>query len=257
MPDSIFCTRLMYMILRSATLEQIRAFLKSRPGDVHICNDIGFGPLLLAALGTRTYASEALVQILIDHRADVNAVTKNGDSILSMVCTETDEGSTVGTVRILLECGANPNVCDSIGITPLIYASVYTGSGSNYETVELLLQFDADPNIRSQIGSTALTAVVTAGNVEHKVRIAKLLIDRGANVGLLESDNSSALHRACWFVGKRDSERIRMTSQDIEVSLELIELLVKHKADINVRSDAGLPIDVAKHDARVAKILTS
>jgi ankyrin repeat protein len=98
----------------------------------------------------------AIMRLLINRGADVNAVNNRGQTPLHWAATY---GYT-DTVRLLLEKDADINAIDSDGETPLIKAT-YT---RNAETAALLLENGARRDIVDQTGKTAEDWAASAHN---------------------------------------------------------------------------------------------
>ena len=108
-------------------------------------------------------------------------------------------------VKILLEHGASVHAKDSHGRTPLLEACKY----GNLEVVQMLIQYHADVNARDGGWRTPLHYACSCKNLE----IVQLLIQHNADVEARDMFGSTPLHYAC--------------------SEEIVEELLKHKADIN------------------------
>lgn len=93
----------------------------------------------------------------------------------------------IETMKLLLDRGADPNVKNAFGATALMWAAGDIGK------VRLLLAKGADLNARSNFGRTPLMlAALHDGSHE----IAKLLIDRGADVSACDKTNFCVLQAA-------------------------------------------------------------
>ncbi|KAI9932054.1 hypothetical protein AWENTII_010375 [Aspergillus wentii] len=94
------------------------------------------------------HGRDDIVQLLLHHKADINARSDGGWTPLHNAC---DQGSEV-IVRILLQAGANVNSQLLNGVTPLHLAA----QGGHREVVECLLERqDLKRRIRDNFGSTA------------------------------------------------------------------------------------------------------
>jgi ankyrin repeat protein len=123
------------------------------------------------------------------------------------------------------------------GFHPLGLAAFF----SHRDTVEVLLNAGARVNVPAQnkLGVTALHSAAAAGRID----IARLLIDRGADVNASHQGQFTALHAAA------------TTGQ-----LELATLLLDRGAEINARSAMGktaLAYAVEAGQSEVAKLLES
>src|SRR5262245_59125231 len=104
----------------SGDAAKVRKMIAGGAG-VNSSNDIGYSGLMSAA---RSYRHE-VVSLLIEHGADVNAVTTDGQSVLHAAIGETpSQPDQQGKcVRAMLAAGANANASTSIGHTPLMMAA--------------------------------------------------------------------------------------------------------------------------------------
>jgi len=90
-------------------------------------------------------------------------------------------------LRKLLADGENPNVC-LLGFSLLTLA----GASGNVEEVRILLDSGAHPDLpRDSAGGTPLLSAIDAGHYE----VARLLIQRGADVHVVADGNVTALYR--------------------------------------------------------------
>lgn len=121
-----------------------------------------------------------------------------------------------------LAAGADVNARD-VNEVPAIIIAANTG---NQEIVKKLLTAGADINIRSPLyyNSTALMEVAANQNVE----MAKLLIDNGADVHLVDSFGDPAINWASYYG-----------------HVPLVDLLVQKGASWEVESEHGSAIEVA------------
>src|SRR4029078_3773837 len=121
-------------------------------------------PLMYAGV----YSDTAMVKVLLEHGADVNAVNPNGATPLMRGAGEFEK------VELLLAGGAKVDAKSKMGRTPLIIAAATPG---NVETVKLLLARGANVNDQDQFGDTCLTSAAKRGDAE----MVKTLVEAGAN----------------------------------------------------------------------------
>ncbi len=148
----------------------------------------------------------AIVQALLAHGANANAIDREGGSILLQAI----EAHNATSVRLLLEYGADPNATGFQG-PPMLRADAACAKlllahgarvqvrGRDGETA--LMQFSdldlmqdlirrgVDVNAADTYGLTALMLRATDGNTSA----VKLLLDRGAKVNLKDNEGNSAL----------------------------------------------------------------
>ena len=111
----------------------------------------------------------ALIEVLIEYGANIDAMTSNGITPLHAATLYHAQA----VVKLLLARGANANMMFANGHTPLHWATIrgYTDS------VELLLGAGANVNARSHGGRTPLHWAALKGHV----LLVKLLLEHGAD----------------------------------------------------------------------------
>ncbi len=119
-----------------------------------------------------------IIQLLLNHGADVNAADEFGEPALCSAATRGNNDA----VELLLERGAKINCPDADGSTPLMAAV----SAWNESTVRLLLSHHVDVTRRNKDGDTALSLVMGSKPSEwgftqqKKWRIVQMLEQAGA-----------------------------------------------------------------------------
>ena len=186
-----------------------------------------------------------IVHLLLDRGADANAESDIEETPLhSVSCGEYDsQEAGVRVAQLLLERGADVNARRKDHSTSLHVASYY----GNFEIVKLLLDHDANANAKSLIEEGPLHKV-SCGEYESQeagARVARLLLERSADVNSQCYDRSTPLHLAS-YNGK----------------LEIARLLLDRGADVNAESSDGETslhsVSCSKHeeaDIRVAELL--
>ncbi|GES63343.1 hypothetical protein ATEIFO6365_0007003000 [Aspergillus terreus] len=247
----------------------VNLLLSQRPGDLHVIQDIELNPekcfqvqkpceeccILLrfpfppsgtALMKAVEFGHTSIVQLLIDHGADINSSGEFGDTALLVACRRLNSD----LVKYLLDNGASPSgslteairggsflICELLldagaeveeeikGEIPLMVAA-----GSGYDDIcQVLLDFGADVNrlrkiddwrMRDPANATdALTAATMFGNVQT----VELLLSKGAHV------RGSALAYSLTGLEGGPSDEHR----------EICNILIQHGADLN--PDLGGP----------------
>ena len=181
--------------------------------QVHRSNVSGKKPFLpnLTKLMVGSYFGlEAMVRLLLEAKANVNAEGKDGSMALYWGAKNGHEA----VVRLLLESKANVNAKDAGGYTAL-HGAAYNGHEA---VVRLLLESKANVNAKDVDGHTALHGAVYRG---HAV-VVRLLLEAEANVNTKNNYERTALYWAA------DSGHKAM-----------VRLLLEAKADVNAEDKDG------------------
>lgn len=132
---------------------------------VKVTDQYGSSPLMRAAI----YADADLMQVLVEHGADVNHANHDGATALMY------SSGDLAKVRLLLDKGAKVDAKSRLGRTPLLVAATYPG---NIEVVKLLLARGADAKDADASEETALTSAAKRGDPA----MVKALIAAGAKL---------------------------------------------------------------------------
>jgi serine/threonine-protein phosphatase 6 regulatory ankyrin repeat subunit B len=156
-----------------------------------------------------------LLQLFIDHGADVNVQKKDGETALIRAvnpCVSKSESM----VKTLLQNSAKISLKNKKGEKAFDFA-VYNNCR---KAIRLLLEYGEDVNQNDKNGATYLMKA----SLNERVPIVKTLLKNGANVSLKGAKwNDTALHFGC-----------------IGGSLEVVDLLIKHGAKIDTRNKRGV-----------------
>ena len=153
------------------------------------------------------YEQNTIVELLLEHKADQNAVDDEGNTPL-MSAVMSMYGKKDETMSLLLSYGAHLEERDIRGRNVLHYATEI----GHHSAVEVLLQHNADPNATDGYGKTPLT--LTA--IEDHGDITRLLLSHGANIEHKDLEGKTSLQ---WALEKGN--------------YSTVELLLQYKADSN------------------------
>ncbi len=192
------------------------AFQRNPTGAI-VSVSLGEGPVAALEIAC-DQGNAAIVKLLLDHGASVNARNKQGKTPLRLVV---EKGST-DVVTALLRAKADPNLADTKGDLPL-HAAIWRG---DQPIVEDLLRHGAAVESKNSQGLTPLALAVTRGNTNVMVA----LLDHGADVNAKTSDGYTPLQFAVIYV-KADG----------------LAALLAHHADVNAVNNQGqTALDILK-----------
>ena len=222
--------------------------------------------------------SKNILSALLDHGADVNAITRNNETALKIAC----EMGNINSINVLLNAGASPHIADTNGDPCLHYALnagcskeilqtiishgadmnatttnnvtalVKAVNNRNMGAINVLLNAGADTNITNGDGDTCLHDAVTNGNKD----VLQLLLNHGADVNVTNSKNETALMIA-YFWGNIDAMNVLLSAgADPNIAdangqtclhsvvarvsgKEVLQLLINHDADVNATNKSN------------------
>lgn len=157
---------------------------------------------------------DLVIESLINNGVAVDAeYERSGYTFLTLAT----ENRSTNLAVFLLEKGANVNLIDGNGFTPL-GISIKDG---NYNLAKLLLEkYNANPDIENEQRETPLIILSRQDNPD--IELIKILLNKGVNLNAQDKDGNTAL--------------IECTKSSAK---KCVELLVKHRADTNIKNNDG------------------
>lgn len=237
-------TPLHFAVFRES-FELVEFLLKNGAGVDEVTNVKKARPIFLAV----SHKCKEIVKLLLASGANISHQDNNGNNVLHravLLSTDNEE-----MVRILLDSGADTNTRNNEGYSPLHLAikmeskkivEILLNSGAD---IELPLENDTDYN-----GCTALTLAVRFGGQEE---VAKMLIDKGANVNVQDRAWASPLffavvegHQGIAKMLLDGGALVYNTKNGVRMGLiqhaakkgykEMVQLLLEHGADVTLNA---------------------
>ncbi|XP_070540511.1 fibronectin type 3 and ankyrin repeat domains protein 1-like [Ptychodera flava] len=187
---------------------KVQQILESGEVPVDVPDKYGLSPLMSAA--QKGYIN--IVDVLIQHRADVNFQNDSGKNALMLACF----AGQLEVVKTLRAEGATWEVCDKGGSTPMHWA---VDSG-NTRLLRWIIEDGCPVDIRDR--NSGWTPLMRACTLGGNTEVARVLISSGANVNTKDNDGKTPLMIAA-----------------LNGHLSLVELLIQKGADIHVKNEFG------------------
>ena len=163
-----------------------------------------------------------IIQILINHKADVNKVSEYRPKRTPLcICFRRSNDA---AAKLLLQNGADPNILSSRKRWTCLHQAV--SSRSSIEMIQLLLDRGVSVNVEDYKKRTPLFYVTST-------QTAQFLIEHGADVNHKDQDGNTPLHQ------------IVQTRR----SLDIVKYLVQHGADPHAHNYGKTAYDYARNDA--------
>ncbi|NBW57938.1 ankyrin repeat domain-containing protein, partial [bacterium] len=172
--------RFLYWLIQQGCVESLKEVFNQDPGLMN--SSIGArlsSPLMLAIRCNQ----RAIVELLLEKGADVNAIDSRSETVLMHAADEKDYQD---IVKVLLEKGADVKAIDSRSNTALMHAAI----NDHQESVKFLLDHGAEVNAQDENGWTALVHAAYEG---HQESVKLLLKKKGADVNVQDTYGKTAL----------------------------------------------------------------
>jgi ankyrin repeat protein len=202
--------------------EEAVSLLLERGADVNAMAPNGKTPLFISL--DDEIRNIKVIEALVKGGADLNALSPDGKWRPLIVASTFDDPA---VALLLIENGADVNAESGIGDTPLMRAIDY----NNEKMMDALIKNGADVNYVSKNGEFGWTPLIAAVSFsENADKIINFLLGKGAKINGKNKSGMTALIVACLSY---EPERNTITP-------DTIAMLLKKKADPNIRDDSGL-----------------
>jgi ankyrin len=223
-------------------IEIIRLLL-DRGADADSSMDSNHSTMLHWAL---YWQSNKLIQLLLDHGANINAPNKKYQTPLQKWWTNISNhglwDDDIDVIRLFLEHGADVDSSINSNHSTMLHMALYWGS---LAVVQLLLDHGANINLRNEKGQTPLhqTLIGIDDDVgDHFFDSIRFFLEHGANVDALDNDQSTPLHVASKYG-----------------SLKAAKLLLEHGASVHLENNEGqtpFQVALARGHERILRLLS-
>ncbi len=221
-------------------------------------NEKGLTVLMKAS----AYGTLEIVQTLVAKGAKINETTPWGTTALSLAAEYGKED----IIKWLIKKGANISIKDKYGGTAL----TQTAAKGYTRIVKILVDNGADVNVKRTNGTTSLMAACSLGYFD----IVKILVLNGADLEA-KTDEATALYFAIqakhikivqFLLAKGAKQNYRILPSGFtplmkavrDGSLEIVKLLLAHKANINLKNNylkTALDIAELNGEKEIAKLI--
>lgn len=230
----------------SGSAAMIQALLGAGADPKTLTTEDGETVLMTAARAGNVDA----VRILLDRGADVNAREKyKGQTALMWAAAERHPD----IVKLLLDRGADwkirssdretrlPRLSAASSVTPMARggfpALLYAAREGDVQTAQVMVDKGVDLNYGDVDNTTALTVSI----LNKRYSFAKFLLDHNADPNVVDASGRTALYAV---VEARNEDWTTLPERRVDDSLpsiEIVKLLLAHKADPNVALNKALP----------------
>ncbi|NBX72423.1 ankyrin repeat domain-containing protein [bacterium] len=242
--------RFLYWLIQQGCVESLKEVFNQDPGLMN--SSIGArlsSPLMLAIRCNQ----RAIVELLLEKGADVNAIDSRSETVLMHAADEKDYQD---IVKVLLEKGADVKAIDSRSNTALMHAAI----NDHQESVKFLLDHGAEVNAQDENGWTALVHAAYEG---HQESVKLLLKKKGADVNVQDTYGKTALMLAA-EKGHQESVKLlleRGADVNVQDKHGLTALMIAgyggHQESVKLLIEMGAEADPKKRYARAAEYVTS
>ncbi len=233
-------------------VEEVKRILTADPGSVHDRDRQGRTTLHLAA----QRANLEMVNVLLEHGADVNARTSHGQTPLFSVGMvgenhKKERYAAGGEIAVLLvNKGARVHISDKQGKSLLFHAAFY----GNAHVARLVLDGGVPVDSRSKGGTTAMHEAAWTGHIN----ILELLLEKGGDINAVNKQGQTPIFGSAWtnkvevarFLLARGAKLKKSGRTPLHLAaqhgqIEISAFFLNEGVSVNANSDIGTPLHQA------------
>lgn len=206
----------LHRVVQNRNITALKNLLKDKEIAINAPDKMGNSPLMSACI--KGYADVA--EVLLEHDAEVNYSNSAGKNSLMLACYH----GNVNCIEMLVSHGADWQRKDKSGSSAFHWAI----DGGHVHVIERILNQTND--VDEEDSRSGWSPLMRLATVNGSVTIAKMLIDRGANVNFKDKSGKLILMAACLNGNKA-----------------MVQLLVDSGADLWIENEFGkTAYDMAK-----------
>lgn len=162
---------------------------------------------------------------------DINCIDKNENTVLHLLLIEDKIKNFEALLPLFLNKGFNINYINNKGNT--ILHELFHRYKDCHEKLDFMFNFGIDVNLKNNFGKTILHYAVC----NFDIKSTKKLLEYGAEINALTNRKNTVLHLCL----------INYYSDDTIVLEEIMELLLKHRANPNIKNKGNkLPLHLCE-----------
>ena len=145
----------------------------------------------------------SVVQMHVENEEDIPSLIEKRETLLRMSAIfhpivgarQREQGNTLGVLKYLMKIGANVNAKDCAGYSVLFHCLTAFGNDDTLKMAKVLIDAGADPNLQNRFGCTALHENIMVQNYKAIDFLAK----NGANPMVADNDGITPHYMARLF----------------------------------------------------------
>ena len=184
------------------------------------------------------------IKLLIDYGADINFFDDDATPLM-VICEYNEREDKIEIIEFLLKNGCDVNIKRKDGCSAFMLLCIKAQS-YNIKAIKLFLEYNANINICDRLSWSCLMHIADKSHYD----IAKLLIEKGADVNHITCSGNNILNFMCYYPTQENNK--------------IIKLLIENGANVNTKNNTGktplmklIKYCTSDHDFEIIKLLIS